>query len=222
MDAFDINRIEKQEIYRYLGYGKTEPDAEVQTAVDECLGQLLPSLLPREVHRVFPVEWKGRDAFSIAGMEVRSRSLAKNLRGCGEAYLLAATIGIWPDRLSARYSAERKMSCAVIVQAAGTALIEAWCDEVCRQAAKKARMEGLHTRPRFSPGYGDFDLAHQADLFRILEVPKRIGVTLTESLLMMPSKSVTAVVGLSETDTGCTLHGCETCGRAGNCSYSRI
>ena len=89
-------------------------------------------------------------------------------------------------------------------------------EEIRREAAER----GLFLRPRFSPGYGDFSLEHQREFFRILEVQKKIGVTLTESLLMMPSKSVTAVIGLSEENTHCMLQGCEACGKR-DCSFRR-
>ena len=56
--------------------------------------------------------------------------------------------------------------------------------------------EGLHTKPRFSPGYGDFSLEHQRDFMRILDLENSLGLTLTGSLLLVPEKSVTAVIGL--------------------------
>ena len=84
-----------------------------------------------------------------------------------------------------------------------------------------SRGKGLHARPRFSPGYGDFPLEVQRDFERILEMPKTIGVTLSDSLLMTPTKSITAVIGLSEIDTNCEKSGCEQCAMAGKCAYFR-
>ena len=67
-----------------------------------------------------------------------------------------------------------------------------------RQTGLRAgfRKEGLALRPRFSPGYGDLPLEFQRDFFRILRPQRRIGVTLTDACLMVPSKSVTALVGI--------------------------
>ena len=56
---------------------------------------------------------------------------------------------------------------------------------------------------------------------RILEMPKTVGVTLSDSLLMTPTKSITAVVGLTEIDSNCEKSGCEQCAMAGKCAYSR-
>jgi len=85
---------------------------------------------------------------------------------------------------------------------------------------EEAAAEGKFLRPRFSPGYGDLPLAIQPELFRVLEVQKNTGITLTESLLMMPTKSVTALIGVSTEDSHCLIQGCESCGKR-DCSFRR-
>ena len=209
------------EVFRYLGYRGQAPDEAVRRAAEECLRELEPLLERREVHRTFPLEHAGEDLLAVEGMEIRSRALAKNLADCREVCLMAATIGFAPDRMAARSFAAGKASRAVIVQAAGAALIEAWCDQVNERIRQEALEKGLYPLPRFSPGYGDFGLEHQRELFRILQVSKSIGVTLTESLLMQPSKSVTALVGLSGRNLRCRQAGCEVCSRAAECSFRR-
>ena len=73
------------------------------------------------------------------------------------------------------------------------------------------------TKPRFSPGYGDFDISYQKNIFSCLNSEKYIGLTLTDSMLMVPSKSVTAVVGLTE-DKQEHKNKCDMCENK-NCSY---
>lgn len=227
--------VDKREIYRYLGYQGRVPDENVLREVDRCLEELREAVTPRFVYRQYPIERffsdnierpfldekPGTELLSIAGMKIQSRSLCRNLRDCKSAYLMAATLGIGPDRLIARASVA-KMSRAVILQAAAAAMIEAWCDEVNQKIIKEAEDQGLYCRPRFSPGYGDFSLEYQKDFAQILRIQKEIGVSLTQSLLMMPSKSVTAVIGLSPVKKECALHGCEVCLKAEECSFSRI
>ena len=213
-------KADRKEIFRYLGYRGREPETGVAEAADSCAAALQTVVEPRHVRRVFPLEWVSADRFRIEGMDVVSRNLSRNLRGCSEVCLMAATLGLGPDRLVQRAEALGKMSRAVILQAAAAAMIEAYCDDVNEEIRMEAASKGLFLRPRFSPGYGDFSLEHQTELFRILEVQKKIGVTLTGSLLMMPSKSVTAVIGLSEENTHCMLQGCEACGKR-DCSFRR-
>ena len=213
-------KADRKEIFRYLGYRGREPETGVAEAADSCAAALQTVVEPRHVRRVFPLEWVSADRFRIEGMDVVSRNLSRNLRGCSEVCLMAATLGLGPDRLVQRAEALGKMSRAVILQAAAAAMIEAYCDDVNEEIRREAAPEGLFLRPRFSPGYGDFSLEHQTELFRILEVQKKIGVTLTGSLLMMPSKSVTAVIGLSKENTHCMVQGCEVCGKQ-DCSFRR-
>ena len=213
-------KADRKEIFRYLGYSGREPETGVAEAADSCAAALQTVVEPRHVRRVFPLEWVSADRFRIEGMDVVSRNLSRNLRGCSEVCLMAATLGLGPDRLVQRAEALGKMSRAVILQAAAAAMIEAYCDDVNEEIRREAAPKGLFLRPRFSPGYGDFSLEHQTELFRILEVQKKIGVMLTGSLLMMPSKSVTAVIGLSKENTHCMVQGCEVCGKQ-DCSFRR-
>ena len=213
-------KADRKEIFRYLGYRGREPETGVAEAADSCAAALQTVVEPRHVRRGFPLEWVSADRFRIEGMDVVSRNLSRNLRGCSEVCLMAATLGLGPDRLVQRAEALGKMSRAVILQAAAAAMIEAYCDDVNEEIRREAAPKGLFLRPRFSPGYGDFSLEHQTELFRILEVQKKIGVTLTGSLLMMPSKSVTAVIGLSKENTHCMVQGCEVCGKQ-DCSFRR-
>lgn len=227
-------RIDKKEIYRYLGYRRSAPDAEVCRMADSCLKELQEAVTPRYIFREYPVEsiytisgaspqgsvQAEPPLLRIAGMEIRSRSLARNLRGCEKVYLMAATLGIGPDRLIARASVTH-MSRAVTLQAAAAAMIEAWCDEVNQKIIRAASEQGLYCRPRFSPGYGDFPLEYQQDFAQILRMQKEIGVSLTESLLMIPTKSVTAVIGITEEKQKCVLQGCEVCEQAPACAFSR-
>lgn len=106
----------------------------------------------------------------------------------------------------------------MVLQAVSVEAIEEYCD-ACEEeilAALSSGGEGpYYLRPRFSPGYGDLPLEFQREFLQILETPKKIGVTLTDSLLMMPSKSVTAIIGISREDSHCIRQGCESCAHTG-------
>ncbi len=167
--------VNRREILRYAGY--PAGDADGLRLADECLAELAGKLR-------YAVVWRGADAGEL---DVVSADLSKNLRGCGRVVLFAATVGLEMDRKIARYS-RLSPTKALMMQAVGAERIEALCDVFCGGLGE--------TRPRFSPGYGDLDLAYQRTLFALLDCPRTIGLTLTESLLMSPTKSVTAIVGL--------------------------
>ena len=96
-------------------------------------------------------------------------------------------MGIAPDRLAQKYSRVSPVK-ALFLEAVGNERIEALCDVFCGEYA--------NARPRFSPGYGDLPLDLQKDIFAALDCSRKIGLTLNQSLLMSPSKSVTAIMGL--------------------------
>ena len=155
----------------------------------------------------------------FAGIRVCSKDLSANLRDCSGVYLMAVTLGPGPDLLVRRASVGR-MSRAVIYQAAAAAMTETWCDLINERIRKEAERDGLYTRPRFSPGYGDLPLALQKDISRILNMRGEIGVSLTETMLMMPSKSVTALIGVSRIPGNCRRRGCAECSASAECNYA--
>lgn len=187
--------INRREIYRYLGYGKEQPDPRTEERIEECIAELFRVISPRSSERRFPLNFLSEQKLDFGCFQAESFDLAKNARDCEEVILFAASLGTGPDFLLQRYS-RIDMSRAVMLQAASAAMIEAYCDEVNAELEKNANECGQFLRPRFSPGYGDFSLNYQRDLCRILSVEKTVGITLTDSLLMLPSKSVTAVIGV--------------------------
>ena len=212
--------VNRKEVERYLGYrGLPTIDEKMQSVIEDCIREMEETMTPRCIYKTFPIEWDG-EACEFAGIRVEPGNLTRNLKGCKEIVMLAVTIGPGADRLVKR-SEIRDMLKAYTYQAVGAAAVEAWCDEVNERIKQEAADKGLYTRPRFSPGYGDFPLEVQKDFERILEMPKSIGVSLSESLLMTPTKSITAVIGLSDKATDCHRAGCEECNMHETCEYSR-
>lgn len=211
--------IDRGEVLRYLGYGRQAADAAVTELVEQCIAELGREAQPRFLHREYPLALGEDDWVDGGCFAARSRSLAKNLKDCGQVIVFAATLGTGADHLIHKYN-RLQMSKAVIMQAAATAMIEEYCDQVCSGLKAEYEAGGLYLRPRFSPGYGDFPLDCQKRLLDSLEAGKRIGIKLTDSLLMMPSKSVTAVMGVSRKPYRCEIKGCEVCTKK-DCAYRR-
>ena len=211
--------INEREVEWYLGIRGAEVNEEVRARIREVSAELQNISRPRWTGTSLPLSFA--EGFPVIdGTVRRSKSLAKNLQGCEEVILFVATIGPGCDRLVQRYEAS-SMAQAAIAQAAGAAMIEAYVNTINKDLKKDAELRGLYARSRFSPGYGDLTLEMQKDFSRILDMPKTIGVRLTDSLLMVPSKSVTALIGLSPRRTDCPLEGCETCDRRSTCMYRR-
>ena len=123
-----------------------------------------------------------------------SKKLAHHLEGCHAAYLVCGTLGTGFDALLRRVSVKSAAD-ALVLQAAGTAAIEEWMDAVEDEIRRELAL-GETLVSRYSPGYGDFPLEAQRELLGLLDAPRAIGVALTDTLLMAPSKSVSAVIGV--------------------------
>lgn len=211
--------ISRKEVLRYLGYGVHKGDDAVNDLVEECIRELEGAASPKCISRVYPLELLPDYEIDFTVFRTRSRNLSKNMVDCNQVILFAATLGTGVDVLLHKYT-KLQMSKAVTMQAAAAAMIEEVCDEENKRLKEEYEAKGLYLRPRFSPGYGDFALECQREITAVLETAKRIGITLTDSLLMAPSKSVTAVMGVSSKKYRCEVKGCESCAKT-DCAYRR-
>ncbi len=203
----DFNR---REALRYLRADLR--DEAAGTLLDIVYLKLRNEVQARHVLQKHSVSVDTEGVTLACGARFTSRDLARHLQGCSQALLLGATLGSRVDA-AIRRLALLSVAEGAAAQAVAASLIEAYCDEV--QA--KTDVGGLAQRPRFSPGYGDWDLREQKLLFPILNCAKLIGLTLTDGMMMAPSKSVTAIIGLSE-KTECVWNRCMECGNV-NCPY---
>lgn len=208
----DVNR---REILRYAQAGSGQP--QILELMESCLEEVRGKLSYQVCSREFPVRHlDGRLDLGFAVTD--SADLAKNLHGCDRLVLFGATVGIGLDRLIRRYS-RLSPARALLLQAIGAERIESLCDCFNAEVTQRERASGRFTRPRSSPGYGDLPLEFQKDIFRVLDCPRSIGLTLNESLLMSPSKSVTAIIGIGGEPCRAPS-GCAACGKE-NCIYRR-
>jgi len=182
----------KREIFRYAGM--RNPSPEVETILDSCLGELKGRMNLQICWSKFPIREENAE-IDLSFMRTSSHDLRKVLKGCSGVVVFGATVGLEIDRLIARYS-RISPARALMFQAIGTERIESLCNLFEDEIRVEQQRLGLDITPRFSPGYGDLPLEVQKEIFNILDCPRKIGLTLNESLLMTPTKSVTAIIGI--------------------------
>ena len=213
-----------KEVKRYMGYhGINEIAPDMQERIDKAIDQVSSQSHPRLLIKEFRITVSDKTVVIHAENEdvtLESESLCRNLSGCKRALLLAATIGPSCDMLVRRASVKSAVDAAVY-QAAGAAAIEAFLDSENDRLKKEYEADDLYLRPRFSPGYGDLKLDHQKDWFRLLDISKQVGIELTDSLLMVPTKSVTAIIGIGGDKSKCCGSGCGGCNMKNTCDYSK-
>lgn len=210
--------IDQKEVLRYLGCNQAFQEQRILDTIKECITELTEKARKKYIYKYFPCVVENAQ-ISIGPMNVHSAQLAKNLEGCHEVAVFAATLGTIPDFLQKQYGC-LYMSKAVVMQAVSAAGIEAFCDLCQQEIQKEMKEQGCFLRPRFSPGYGDFSLKHQHDIIRLLDTPRKIGLTVTDSCMLVPSKSVTAVIGISKEPIFCQPKGCEACEKT-DCLFRR-
>ena len=132
--------------------------------------------------------------------------------------LLLATLGL-PFDAMLRTQQTRSMAEASLLDACGNVLVEEACDRL--EAGLGQRFPHLHLTDRFSPGCGDLPLTLQPALLTALDAQRLAGVYLTDSCLMNPAKTVTAIVGLAKRPQAARIRGCACCALRSTCTYRK-
>lgn len=171
-------KLDRAEILRYMRMGGKTPEPALTQRIDALEREVLKLARPKYVAKLLPIEELPFD----------SNDLRRCLGDSKRFYLFAATLGHEVDRLI-RKTAALSAADLLIVQAIAATVIEQYIDDV------EPTLEGPRTR-RYSPGYGDLPLSVQPQFLALVEAEKSLGITLTETNLMIPSKSVTAIIGV--------------------------
>lgn len=208
-----------KEAIRYLGYGRQAVDEPTLALVHESLKELEIIAEVKFVYRIFELSYTDINSVKVNNITIRSQNLIKNLSGCEKCILFGITLGAMVDRVLQKYE-KINMAKAVVFQACAAAYLEEECNKMQLSWAEELKKEEKYLRPRFSPGYGDFSILHQKDILDLLDAPRKIGLTMTESCMMTPTKSVTAIIGISNTNERCHVSGCEVCEKT-DCIYRR-
>ena len=181
------------EALRYAGV-KSPDDEAVRRLMEKAVVAAERLAVPKSRARIFDIR-RVSGGIELGGALLSGSSAQKLLSGCGRAAVVAVTAGHALDAEIRRLSAFDMVS-AVALDAAGTAAVEAAADEA--EISLKTELRGAELTRRFSPGYGDMPLSFGRDIIRLTEAERYLGITLTESDTLLPSKSVTAVIGIKD------------------------
>lgn len=187
--------IERKEVLKYLRTWSAVEDERLLALIDACTQEAYQTVKPKTMYRIVPCK-VGANGVTVEGIPFESKRLAAHLKGCRYVAIFAATLGTESDRLLRAAKSEGTAQ-LMIYQAVLAAITEEVCDNAQSQIAAA---EHCRLRSRYSPGYYDLKLETQKQFFELMDITKRIGVTLSESMLMIPSKSVTAFIGVENED----------------------
>jgi len=213
-----LRSIPIRETLHFLGWRGTPVDERTLSGIREMTDLALRALEPRVVYikrRILPDGMLEGTTLTPAGSAVKAM-----LSSCDEAVLIAGTMGAQSERLLLRMQAQDAAK-AVLLDAVLSAGIEALMD--AQEDALRSQVEesGRYLTDRFSPGYGDMPMAQTREICAVLDAQRRIGLTVSKSGIMIPRKSVTAIMGVSHAPVARRAKGCAVCEMRETCALAR-
>lgn len=212
-----LEKLNIKEALRYLGYGQAEPDEKTKALLSECEALVQKEAMVRYVYKV--VGFTRTDAgikINDTNLCLTGNSIREHLLGCQQAVLMAVTISSGIDRLL-RVLQLSDMAKAVVADSLASVAVEQACDKV--ETLIRAAYPAYYQTFRFGLGYGDLPIHLQADFLKVLNAPKQIGLNVSTSSMLVPTKSVTAVIGLSNQPVAAKARGCQTCSMHDTCKF---
>jgi hypothetical protein len=215
-----IKKLDKSEILRYLGWKGTPLPDHMEKLIDDCIQTTIQTITPKYLFRRFPIS-REHEAIKVegAGVVLTGKSIFRHLHGCDEVYLMCVTVGLEIEKLI-RIKMVTSPDLGVIYDSCASSAVEALADEVQELIRAECKERGKFITSRFSPGYGDLPLDTQKELLLSMDSHRKIGLSLTDSLLLTPNKSVTAIIGITDEnkdDKGKSK--CDHCTNRDNCSF---
>lgn len=201
-------KVNKSEALRYLGYSGQTIDESLTGRIDELIAECERLSAPSYVFRTFPVRVEeavpgGPRIIRLVGSTIvlEGNDIIEHVGAASECAVMACTLGLANEAAMARMKAKSPLDAAVF-SAAGSSLVESVAD-VCEAAiVADAAARGLHANWRYSPGYGDLPLTCQKSIVAALSADKQLGISVTDTDLLVPSKSITALIGLFDSLEG--------------------
>lgn len=204
-----LEKLNRAEILRYLGGSKVEINEAMDELLDKCEEKILSEASPKYLYKSVTLP----ENSLIKGDAVKA-----HLKDCESAVILCATIGAKVDKLIRRASVE-DMAQAVVLDAMASSAVEQICDKLDGIIAEEYR--GKYLTSRFSPGYGDYPIELQKSFLQLLDAPRKIGLCASESSLLTPAKSVTAIIGISGKPLEKRRSGCISCNLRETCKFRK-
>lgn len=188
------SRLTMPQILQYLGYHRRKAPAPIRETAS-CMRALALKLA--EPKRIVSIQnISVRNGSVLFNRHVfHSQSISHLLKDSQEAALFLVTIGGEITKKIERFLDQQKPSDAYILDKIASLLVENLARKTQENIVHAAGQKNISCTRRFSPGYGDWNVKEQKEIFRILQ-PENIGVRLTRHFMMVPEKSISAIFGM--------------------------
>lgn len=212
--------IDKNEVLRYLGYGSKKVDEITNDMIDNCVDEILELIKTNFVYNIYEIKKKNRNIFlKNSTLKLEGEDIYSHLQNSQKCAIMAVTLGSEVDR-RIKYYSKSDLTKSIVFDALATTAVEALCDRVEAVIKKIALNNGYTTTSRYSPGYGDLPIEIQPKILNLLDTSKHIGLTVTDSCILIPRKSVTALIGIGK-DLKTQPTSCKNCTVYNNCLFAK-
>ena len=222
----NLIEIDEKEVLRYLQYKNQTIDSNLLYKIKQCIKITRETINPKFIARKYKIKKiksqneKGEVCIEGSNLILQSDDVYNLLSGCDECMLISATLGLEIEK-EIRKLTYTDLTEGIIVDACATTAIEEVCDVVQDNISKELLKEDKYTTYRYSPGSGDLSIEKNIDINNLLNSNKEIGLTVTNSGIMIPRKSVVAIIGISDKKNINSKKSCDNCGNRHNCNYKK-
>ena len=206
--------IDYYEVLNYLGYKNRKADENIERLIKTCILEIGSTSKGKYLYDFFKIKKENEKIIlQESNLVFPGKDIANHLKHSVKCAVMAVTLGIEIDKKIA-FDSKMDLTKAMVMDACASAAVEALCDEVENEIKAKASQDGFYITSRYSPGYGDFPLKLQQNIINVLACYRKIGLSATKNSLLIPRKSVTAVIGLQQIPPN-------TDGQHGKCTICR-
>lgn len=188
-------KIVKEEVLKSLGYYRKKKSVlspSIDALIEEEMKKAKGLIRGKGIYIILPVESKSKSEIVLKNISLKGKAIAKAMAKAKEIALFVNTVGPALEAEVNRLYQRDEYTKATILDTIGSVAADEGAEYLNSLIVEKAEKKST---PRFSPGYGDWDLSIQKRLLEVTQAAK-IGVTCNEAFFMIPRKSVSAVIGL--------------------------
>lgn len=199
----------KENALKYLGYLDNQVDSNTEILLNEWLKEL-EQVTPKFMYQIYTLTHHPLTIKEL-NLTINYPDLIDLFDSCDRIVIIACTLGLQLDQ-QLRYYSKINLTKMTVMDALASSYIEIKCDEY------EAKQNFGKRTFRFCPGYGNVPLELNKNLANALNCSKHIGLTVQESNLLLPQKSMIGLIGLG--DEKLTKH-CFSCVNKENCMYRK-
>ncbi len=221
-DFVNLIKINEKEVLRYLEYNGQDINENLKSTIIECIKITKEKINPRYTLRVYPILRNNVNIIEIDNSDLKfeSKDVYKLLEDCQECIIMAATLGIEIEKEIKKYS-YTELTKSIIIDACATTAIEEYCELIQNNIKKELLNKNKYITMRYSPGYGDLHINANKKIINFLSADRDIGLTITDSGIMIPRKSVISIIGISKVQKLELSQKCSNCRNHSTCRFKK-